>query len=299
MKKLKINSSIAYIFVILLAVSCSKSDKVFNEITDNVTRGAVLRQLDVMSNSVAINSDTGELESGQQFAVLVEYQDNEDGTLLSDMDVYVSFTDNTEDNGENSKSEVLVETISASAFSEGDRGLPQYSYSISADEMLSALGLSESQLGTGGDLFRVRFEINLSDGRSFTDTQNSGTLTGSYFSSPFNNRVNIVCGATVPTAGTWTIEATDSYGDGWNGASLAISIDGEAATLYEGPAESTDTYTFEVPTGATTISIKFNSGDWDEEISYSIVSANGNEVTASGPNPTAGVELLDYCKGGL
>jgi len=283
--------------------SCSKSDQVIDEITSNEQRGAVLRQLAVIANSVALNSETGLLEDGEQFAVDLEYQDHEDGLLLSEMKVFLSFTDNTDDDVDNSKGEILIKTVPASDFTAGDRGLPQYSYSIQASEMLTELGMTDSDLGVGGDQFGVRFEVALTDGRSFSVADNSGTITGSYFSSPFLNNVTVVCAPTMPTSGDWTFVTSDSYGDGWNGASLAVSLDGGAATnlLNDGSTGTDDqVITFEVPSGTNTISIKYVSGDWDSEVAFTITSANGNDVVTVGTGePIAGVELLDYCKGGL
>lgn len=286
----------------LVIVSCSDSDKVFDQIVEGEQRGAVLRQTNVISNSVALNSDTGLLEAGEQFAVDLEYQDTEDGSLLSALEVYISYADNTDDGVDNSQAEVLFETIPASSFTGGDRGLPVYSYSVSGEDMLTALGMNVSQLGIGGDQFIVRFAVALTDGRKFSAAQNSGTITGSYFSSPFTNRITVVCAPTMPTAGTWTFVTNDSYGDGWNGASLVILLDGADAgsIVNDGSTGSDDqTFDFEVPAGTSTISIKYVAGAWDTEVSFNITSANGNEVVNIGPPPPAGVELLDYCQGGL
>jgi hypothetical protein len=297
MKNLKLRHIIVQALIVLIAVSCSESNKVVDQITDNVTRGAVLRQLEVFSNSVAINSATNVLEDGEQFSVLLEYQDQEDGSLLSTMDVYVAFNDNTDDNGDNTKSEILLETIEASAFSAGDRGFPQYTYTVSATAMQNALSLANDGIGFGGDQFTIRFALNLTDGRTFSAENNSGTITGSYFASPFLNRITVVCAPSVPTAGTWTFVTNDSYGDGWNGASLSVVIDGgdiqSISNVDGGPNEQI--FTLEVPEGTQTISIKYVSGAWDEEVTFTVTSANGNDVAVAGPNPPAGSELLDYC----
>jgi len=273
---------------------------VINSVTDNVTRGAVLRSLDVQSNSVAINSGTLELLDGENFGVLLEYQDNEDGALLSVMNVYTGFIDNTT-GGANTKSEVLAETIPASAFTTGDRGLPTYQYNLSAQQMQSSLGLANDQIGLGGDDFTIRFEVVLTDGRTFSSENNSGTLTGSYFRSPFLYSVRVVCAPSVPTAGTWTFEMNDSYGDGWNGASLSVFLNGAADetanfSLADGAG---DVVEYEIPSGTSSISIIYNAGAWDSEVTFAITSANGNVVSADGPNPKVGAELLDYCADNL
>jgi len=298
--------NIKYLFLLAMTtfiiVSCSDSDKIFDQIIEAEERGAVLRQTNVISNSVALNSDTGQLEDGEQFAVDLEYQDDADGSLFSELEVYLSFADNTDDGVDNTQAEVLHETIAASSFSDGDRGLPTLSYSLTALDMLSSLGLNVDQLGTGGDQFTVRFEIVLTDGRRFSAAQNSGTITGSYFSSPFANRVTVVCAPTMPTAGTWTVVTNDSYGDDWNGASLTIVLDGNEAnaiTIAHAAGPNTQMFEFTVPDGTSTIFINYNAGSFDEENSFTVTSANGNEVINQVPSPTAGVELLDFCAGGL
>lgn len=300
--KFNLIKSSFFLFTALMVFSCSNEDKTIDLITDNVTRGAVLRQIDVLANSVALNSDTGLLESGEQFAVDLEYQDTEDGALLSVMEVYLAYADNTDDGVDNAQAEQLIDEIPASNFTQGDRGLPTISYAISGDDMLSSLGMSADQLGIGGDQFVVRFEVVLEDGRRFSVDDNTGTLTGNYFRSPFAYGVTVVCAPSVPTSGTWTVNTNDSYGDGWNGASLTITLDGAVAASianeYGGPNDQQ--FTFDVPSGTSTISIVYVSGDWDSEVTFNVISANGNTVVnVPTPAPLAGVELLDFCLGGL
>jgi len=297
--------NIKYTFIVavlaVLAVSCSESDKVYDQINDGITRGAILRQLTTFSNSVAINSSTNELEAGEEFSILLEYQDNEEGDLLANLLVYVGFDDNTDDGEDNSVAETLAETIPASQFTAGDRGLPQLMYSISAQDLQSAVGIRGDQIGFGGDRFQIRFEIVLTDGRTFSNDSNSGTITGSYFSSPFLNNVAVVCAPSVPTPGVWIFDTEDTFGDGWNGGFIDIVIDGAQAGVIEnldgGPKNQV--FEFTVPEGTRTISLIYTGGSFDDEVLWTITSANGNVVSAEGTNPPAGSELLDYCPDNL
>ncbi len=281
--------------VALLFSACSEGDKVIDEIFDNESRGAVLRTVEILSNEVSINSSDGSLQGGG-FGVILEEQDQEDGDLLAFVEVYVSFADNN-DGGADNRDEVLVEEIDRSEFTLGEFGYPRTEYSITAEEMLSILGLSSTDI-FGGDQFRVRFELVLTDGRRFSLEDNTGTLTGSFFASPFQYNANVVCAPSAPTPGDWEFVLNDSYGDGWNGASLTVTIDGEETTveLLDG---STATEIVTVPDGAEVISIVYNSGSWDSEVTFEITSANGNVVSSEGPNPPVGVELLDYCPNNL
>ena len=289
-----IKFKILSLLALSIIIGCSDSDKVFDDITENITQGAVLRTIEVLSNSVAINSADNQFVDGELFSVILEEQDQEDGSLLGSVDVLIGYVDNSTD-GANTIPERLFTTINASEFATGDFGLPRTQFSATAADMQTFLGLQSDQIGFGGDQFSIRFVLNLTDGRSFSNNNNSGTITGSFFSSPFLYSADVVCAPSVPTAGTWTIETFDSYGDSWNGASLSIVIDGGAPIEIVGPAESFETFSVTVPEGSSTISIIYNSGAFDEEVTFTITSANGNVVSSAGPNPPVGVELLNFC----
>lgn len=90
----------------------------------------------------------------------------------------------------------------------------------------------------------------------------------------------------------WSIDMRDSYGDGWNGASIEISFSGNATiepvTLtLEGGASEIKTFT--APSGYT-MTVFFTSGDYDEEIAYQIRDASESPVFTDGvsANPVAG-----------
>ena len=286
----------------LIFTACQDGETVFDEIIDNETRGAVLRTVSVLSNEIPIESD-GSLSEGASFGVILEEQDQEGGDLLDFVEVYVGFRDNTGD--ENDTAEALIETIPSTEFTIGAFGLPRVTYSITAEDMLAFMGISSTVI-EGGDQFAIRFELVLTDGRRYSFADNSGTLTGSFFSSPFLYTPLVVCAPSTPTAGDWTFTVVDSYGDGWNGGSLSVVIDGgdaiEVTNEDQGfPANTEDSqvYTVNVPVGSETISIIYNSGSFDEEVTFTVVSANGNTVIDAGPEPTAGIELLDYCPDNL
>lgn len=299
MKKMNIKHSLLFVGMVgLLFTACEDSDKVIDTIFDSEQRGAALRTISVTSNAININSATNVLDGEGTFGVIVEFQDQENGDLLQELEVYLSFDDNTDDSVDNSRSEVLIGTIPASDFEIGPQGLPRLDYSITAAEMTAALGLSDSEIGFGGDQFVHRFAANLTDGRTFSAADNSGTLTGSYFSSPWQYSATVVCAPSVPTAGDWIFDLQDSFGDGFNGASLTVTIDGEATEVGLDDGSEAQVIV-NVPDGSEVISIIFNSGSFDEEITFQVTSANGNVVIDEGPTPPVGSELLDYCPDNL
>jgi hypothetical protein len=299
---MKINYRIFTLLAVasLMFTSCDEGDAVVDSVTSNTSRGAILRTINIVSNELPIGVADG------FFGVDLEIQSENDGKLVSSVDVYASFRDNTPDNGKGETTpESMVENIATTGFEIGEFGLPRFSYEVTLPTLLSATGVPESDID-GGDQFRVRFELVLTDGRRFSFDQNSGTLTGSYFSSPFLYSATIVCPPTPPTPGTWVFSTTDAFGDSWNGASLDVSLDGGARTsitnIDDGTrpyASNTQIYDFEVPVGTETISIVFTSGSFDGEVAFTITSASGNVVASqeaySAADPVEGVELINYC----
>lgn len=312
-----IQKNIGKAFAVLLVVftACEDGNEVFDQIVDAEQRGAILRTISVVSDELPIGA------ADSFFGVDLEVQDQQNGGLLSALEVYIAFTDNTVDGGDDkSRSEVLAESIPPSDFTTGEFGLPRTSYEITLPEMLSALGLPGSDVD-GSDVFSIRFELVLTDGRTFSNDDNSGTITGSYFSSPFLYSATVVCPPKPPTPGVWTIEMQDSYGDGWqttsSGGGSGLQLILEDGTILEvglcspyGSAVGTflesgnglcvenngseGVGTITVPAGAG-ISEWFWPGDFWGEISFQIYTPNGNLVADIPTGTGAGNLAINFC----
>ena len=300
---------------LLLLNGCAEGDEVFDQIVAAEQRGAILRTINIVSDELPIG------QSDAFFGVDLEVQDQQNGDLLATLDVFISFTDNTVDGGtDNSKAEALAESIPASEFTTGEFGLPRTSFTITLPEMLSALALADSDVD-GSDVFGIRFELVLTDGRRFSNDDNSGTITGSYFSSPFLYSATIVCPPKPPTPGVWTIDMQDSYGDGWqtdsSGGGAGLQLILEDGTILEvglcspyGSAVGTflesgnglcvendgssGSGTITVPAGAG-ISEWFWPGDFWGEISFQIYTPNGNLVADVPTGTGAGNLAINFC----
>ncbi|RNC89276.1 MAG: hypothetical protein ED555_07180 [Allomuricauda sp.] len=185
--------------IVLVLGACEEGDKVFDQIVEQETRGAILRTTNLISNDLPIGDASG------NFSVELEIQDQENGTLVTDVEVYIGFLDNTADIGPGTNvAESLFETVSSSTFSVGEFGLPRFTYMVGLPDMLSFVGRNDSEI-TGGDQFTVRFELVLSDGRRYSAADNSGTLTGSYFNSPFLYTPTVICPLTASFSGTFDL----------------------------------------------------------------------------------------------
>lgn len=279
----------------LLFSACSDGDTVFDDIIANETRGGVLRTVEILSDEIPIG------QNDSSFGVTLEVQTKDNGSRAEFVEVYLGFRDNTVDEGgtDLDKDQIRIADIDKDTWTIGEFGYPRFTYEVTLPEMLGFLGLSDTDVD-GGDQFEVRFELVLSDGSRYSFDDNTGTLTGSFFRSPFLYTPTVVCPPTPPTPGDWTFVMADAYGDGWNGAALLFSIDGEVTEVFVTSSEGAGaTKTVNVPEGAQVVSLKFRSGDWDSEITYTVTAATGNVITEQAEpystDPPADVELINYC----
>ena len=217
------------------------------------------------------------------WSATLEPHDHQSGGLTESVDWYVS-------NG--GSNEVLARTVSRSEMYDGPVGLPRMDISMSLTEAGGLVGGYQ-----GGNTIIHRMVLKLTDGRTFSTESVSGSLTQSYFKSPFQYRKTITCfmdaGIVAAVPGLYTVNMTDSWGDGWNGAAVVMTLDGvDYSTSFN--SGSADTIVFTVPAGASTMGFKFVSGAWDSEVDFNIVFSKldgSNSQTAlpnAGANPPTG-----------
>ena len=198
MKKI-INKFILIALVVSTFNSCSNDpNNAIYSVFDGVEYGAVLRTLEITSPTFDV------VNLSSYFEVIIEEQDEEFGGLLSQVEVYISA---------NGGSEALVTTIPASEFTISSNGLPSTTIRITLQESLTALGLSASDVACG-DQMVVRLKVDLTDGRSFSVEDGSGSLQGSYFKSPYAYSANIVANLPSDTVytGQYLLEMTSPGG---------------------------------------------------------------------------------------
>jgi len=273
---------------VIMFTGCESDDKTIDQVFDGISYGAVLRTLDVPGKSFNLS------DLNSAFSVVVEEQDEEYGDLLSEVDVYVSKDGN----------EVLVTTVPASAFTVGEKGLPVTTISITLGETLTALGL-ENNYGVG-DVYVIRLSLKLTDGREFSSDTSSGSLQGSYFSSPFTYTCAILC---TPKPGDYVIDMQDSYGDGWQGDGIKVTFDGgprageivyiDMLSSYSGgPSCCTwtdSTETLNVPDGTEGFTWEYTGDSYPGEVTFQIYAPDGSLLGAFGPGQGPGTLTILNC----
>tara|TARA_B100000768_G_scaffold51394_1_gene50048 strand:+ start:134 stop:1075 length:942 start_codon:yes stop_codon:yes gene_type:complete len=281
--------------LLVVSFSCKDSDNVIDDVLAYET-GAILRTISV-ENAVLNASDPS-----SSFIVTVEEQDEEDGALLQEVRVYVQLRDLTTEYTTAATGDLLAKTIPASDFSTGPVGLPRTTVNLTFGEAAAALGLSlDEQNGYNpGDVFIVKLELLLTDGRVFGASSAAGIITGGYFSSPFQYNALLTCS---PMPGTYVIDMYDNYGDGWQTGNYAhgVSIDIDGSVTEVAMCSQWGTYEFEcfptadgyyaqgtveVPVGTGTANWSFE-GDQYGEIAFVVTAPDGTIAFAgpSGQNP--------------
>ena len=278
MKK-QINKIVLLLLSVIVISSCETEDKAIDQVFAGVEYGAVLRKLEITSGSYNLS------DLNSAFSVIVEEQDEEYGALLSEVDVYVSKGGN----------EAMVSTVPASAFTIGDKGLPVTEISVTLGQALDALGLG-TNYGVG-DVFGIRLSLKLTDGREFSAASASGSLQGSYFSSPFFYTSAILC---TPKPGDYVVDMQDSYGDGWQGDGIKVTFDGgprggevvyiDMLSSYSGgPAccgWTSSSETLNVPVGTEGFAWEYTGDSYPGEVSFQIYAPDNSLLLAqSSPSP--------------
>ena len=85
----------------------------------------------------------------------------------------------------------------------------------------------------------------------------------------------------------YVIEMQDSWGDGWNGASIDVSVNGSIVSNVTVSAGSGDTVSVDVLSGDA-VDFSFNSGSYDNEVTFTIIDPTGTTLGSFGPSPATG-----------
>lgn len=267
---------------LVLFTRCEDPDNAIYTVLEDYTSGAVLRTKSDPRNSFQFNRS----EPDQAFFVKIEQQDEENGDLLERVDVYVSL------NG-SSFAEAKATSFDRSAFTQNDNGLNEIEISLTLTQAINAIGAASTDY-SGGDVITVRLELVLTDGRTFSSDDSTGSLQGSYFSSPYAYNAVIKCIPASPKVGTYEVAMQDSYGDGWNGGYISVNIDGtevQQITIDNGAAANDS---FIVPAGASSLEVRYSSGSWDSEVTFQIT-RNGESIYSDGPSPSTDVMIFSIC----
>ncbi|MEP0266777.1 hypothetical protein [Dokdonia sp.] len=179
---------ISLLFILITFFSCSNDDKTIDIVTQEISRGAILRTLAINNLEFDINN------INSIFSVDIEEQDIQNGNLLDYVDVFVSFEDHTLESGENySTQSTLIERLEKEDFTNGSRGFPIRTLEYSFSQLLEETGVLQANVSCK-DQFIITLELQLLNGEKFTENNvNAVTLASNTFSSsPFSYTITVL-----------------------------------------------------------------------------------------------------------
>ncbi|MFK7951662.1 MAG: hypothetical protein AB8B73_02355 [Ekhidna sp.] len=224
-------NKIIVLSLVMVMFSCTDEDTFpyqYDEIVAN--QGAFVR----LQQTVSAEVDISDI-AGSSIAVDIQEWDVEDGGLLQDVVFTMEFIDNTPGNGTNNVAAVEVETVPAASFTaDPETGLPNYSFSRTAPQAMALLGLTTADLD-GGDVFRLEWTLNLTNGKSFNRNNQSSSLPAwDFYSSPFLVDATVICSVD-PTFATGTYTLTQVTAGAFGGVfeadlTVELALDPDVST---------------------------------------------------------------------
>lgn len=176
--------------------------------------GAFLRIASVQSAAF----DLADMETAT-YAFEGEYFDGEGSTLLENVEFYASYESFALDPANVVTIDETTDpvfTVPSSAFSvDEESGLPTANISVPFLSVAEGLGLDTANVEIE-DKFTLRWDVNLTDGRTFTAKDASPALGGGFYNSPYRSTVFTV--KQLPESdfvGTYTFEAQNTGVFGW------------------------------------------------------------------------------------
>lgn len=164
--------------------------------------------------------------------------------------------------------------------------------SLSTSALASALGLDISEIDPA-DIFEFAGSSTGTDGVTITEFELGSDLIGQPEQrNAYDFDVVVFCAPVEGSVGgDWIIDMIDTYGDGWDGAFVTVTIDGEGTDYTIGGGDAA-VHVVTVPEGASLV-FSYTSGSWEEEHIFTIEAPDG---TIFGPyQGDDGISQLPFC----
>lgn len=168
-------------------ISCEDEDKDPAAI-DNIDNGAVLTTVAVEGVNFNVFDP-----SSSDLSVNLLFNDFANNDSMESVDLFVQFIDTTPVNGQVlSLDEVQIGTLTLADFNEIIDGFPANTFILNGQDALDLLGLTSSDLD-GGDLFILRYALNLNDGRTFSSDNVGINVAATSHLAPFRYSTEVFC----------------------------------------------------------------------------------------------------------
>lgn len=167
--------------------------------------------------------------AGSQYTYTVEFVDIEQGALVSEYNLYMTYNDNNPENGDASVGPIEFRTFSQSDFTDNADGFRELSQTITANEAIAAANTTAEDIGPG-DEFVFEGEVVLENGATFRSENSSATVVGAGFRGHFDFTMPCACPSDL--AGTYEYTTTDVWCDG-STVTGTVDIEAQGGGVYK------------------------------------------------------------------
>ncbi|GEM_PF-1449737 len=123
----------------------------------------------------------------------VEFVDLEQGNLVSEYDLQITYEDNNPQNGDNTKGPVAFRTYEAAEFTTNKEGFKSLeNIQITAQQALDAIGIGAEDI-LSGDKFKFIGSVTTTGGANFNAANSSASVNGTAFRGFFNFTLSAFC----------------------------------------------------------------------------------------------------------
>ena len=199
------NKNLFTLFAVLLIFLSACRDENLAPIAtfDAAEKGAYVRVISQNNGNV----DLTDLASSVM-EYTVEFVDLEQGNLVSEYNLQLTYEDNNPENGDNTKGPVAFRTYAASEFTTNKTGFKGLeNIQITAQQALDAIGIGAEDI-LSGDKFKFTGSVTTTSGANFNATNSSAAVNGNSFRGFFNFTLAAFCPSNLEGEYAYTTSAT-------------------------------------------------------------------------------------------
>lgn len=211
--------------VLVMLSGCADEDLAPILTFDSAGKGAYPRLIEEGNTLINLLEDA----SASTYTYTVEFIDLQQGELVAEYVLEMTYEDNNPGNGDASNGPIVFRTFTQSDFTTNENGYRQVSVTIPASEAISAAGTSFDQL-MAGDNFEFDGRVVLEDGSQFGAENSSSTVRGAAFRGHFDFTMPANCPSDL--TGTYDVMTTDIWCGG-DPVTTTVDIEALGGGSYE------------------------------------------------------------------
>lgn len=167
--------------------------------------------------------------AGSTYSYTVEFVDLEQGDLVTEYRLEMTYTDANPGNGDNSVGPIVYATYGPSDFTKNADGYQSITVTIPASAAIAAANTTADQL-KAGDAFQFRGFVTLADGNTYGAANSSSSVRGAAFRGHFDFLLPAACPSDL--AGSYEYTSTN-YWCGGPETSGSVSIQALGGGKYQ------------------------------------------------------------------